>query len=54
MVTNLIWLATLLVVVCRRFHWMRPRTSAIAGVLIFAFVLFNMFVVDTFSGVHPR
>lgn len=54
MVTNLIWLGALLLLVSRRFRWMRPRTSAIGCVVMFAFVLLNMFVVDAFSDVHPR
>jgi ABC-type uncharacterized transport system permease subunit len=53
MITNLIWLGSVLLSISRGMRWIRPATSAWGAVILFAFVLVNMLVVDLFSRVHP-
>ena len=53
MFTNLLWLGSLLLAGSRGLKWLRPATSAWGCVVLFAFALGNMLIVDMFSKVHP-
>ena len=50
--TDLIWLACVVVVALRRLGRMRPATSAVSALVLFALALSNLLVVDIFSEVH--
>lgn len=53
MFTNLLWLGCLLLSTTRALKWVRPATAAWGTVILFAFSIGNMLVVDMFSRVHP-
>jgi ABC-type uncharacterized transport system permease subunit len=50
--TNLLWLLTVGVWLARRSHRLRPSTTALASLGLFALAVVNMTVVNRFSQVH--
>lgn len=50
--TNLLWLLTLAAVVARRFRGLRPASTSVVSISLFAFALVNLFIVNRFSKIH--